>query len=79
MTSKGFGRTVEKIALYFIAILGSHAITIVFLPIVEVAYITAFAIALTEFKSNIENIETVTGVNIWNKIKDRLGVNDKKK
>jgi hypothetical protein len=59
------------------AILGSHAITIVFVPLFQVAYVTAFAIALTEFKSNIENVETVTGVNIWNKLKGKFNSKEK--
>lgn len=69
ISSSGFRRTVEKIVLYCLAIFLSEGMKNVFMPFAPVTYITAFAIALTEFKSNIENIETVTGVNIWASIK----------
>lgn len=72
INSKGLRRTVEKILLYFIAILASEGMRYVFIPSVQLAYVAAFAIALTEFKSNIENIETVTGVNIWGYIKNKI-------
>lgn len=72
LSSKGFRRTVEKILLYFIAILASEGMRQVFMPSVPVAYMTALAIAVTEFKSNIENVEQVTGVQIWATIKEAL-------
>lgn len=74
INSKGLKRTVEKISLYFVAILLSEGIRVVFLPPVPLAYATAFAITITEFKSNIENVEAVTGVNIWTTIKGKLGI-----
>lgn len=72
LSSKGFRRTVEKLLLYFIAILASEGMRRVFMPGVPVTYMTALAIAVTEFKSNIENIETVTGVQIWSSIKEMV-------
>jgi phage-related holin len=75
ISSKGLRRTVEKIVLYFIAILASEGMSIVFMPKIPISYVTAFAIGITEFRSNIENIEAVTGVNIWKFIKDRLNPN----
>jgi len=73
--SRGLKRTVEKIALYFVAILSSELVKVVFIPMVPVTYITGFAIALTEFKSIIENVEIATGVNIWHYLRDRLNMN----
>lgn len=70
--STGLRRTVEKLVFYFIAILLSEGMKTVFMPHVPVTYIVAFAIALTEFQSNIENIETITGVHIWKFVKQRL-------
>ena len=72
INSRGLRRTVEKIALYFVAILLGQGITQVFMPSIPVAYVVAFAIALTEFKSNIENVEQVTGARIWHLLKDRF-------
>lgn len=82
LTSRGFRRTVEKLTLYFIAILAAHGMSIVFFDghqFAPLAYLTAFAIALTEFQSNVENIETVTGVHIWREVKERLRINSKNK
>lgn len=70
--SRGLRRTVEKIALYFMAILLAQGMKEVFMPAAPLAYIVAFPIALTEFKSNIENVEVVTGVNVWNRIKNQF-------
>lgn len=72
INSRGLRRTVEKILLYFIAILASEGMRLVFMEPIPVSYVTAFAIAITEFKSNIENIETVTGANVWSYLKDRI-------
>lgn len=69
ISASGFRRTVEKFVLYSLAIFLSEGMKQVFLPSVPVTYATAFAIAITEFKSNVENIENVTGVQIWTSIK----------
>lgn len=73
--SKGLRRTIEKITLYFIVILLSEGMAYVFKPLGPITYIVAFIIALTEFKSNVENVETVTGVAVWSTIKDKLNIN----
>lgn len=70
ITSTGLRRTIEKIILYFIALLLSEGMKVVFVPAAPVTYVTAFAIAITEFKSNIENIEAVTGVKVWEGLKN---------
>lgn len=70
--SRGLRRTVEKLVLYFICILLSEGFRVVFMPAVPVTYLGALAIAITELKSNIENIETVTQVKIWKHIAERI-------
>ena len=70
--SKGLKRTVEKLIVYFIAILLSEGMIRTFELPFNITYVVAFAIALTEFKSNIENIEEISGVNIWTVIRDRI-------
>ncbi|MEO0776970.1 MAG: phage holin family protein [Bacteroidota bacterium] len=70
--SRGLRRTVEKIVVYFIAILLAKGMKDVYLPGLPIPYIVAFPIALTEFKSNIENIETISGVSIWEALKKRI-------
>lgn len=61
---RGLRRTVEKFALYAIAILLSHGLTVVFVPGFEVAYVAAFVIARAELRSNFLNIREVTGVDL---------------
>ena len=64
-SASGMRRTIQKGAYYMLAILLAHAMQYVFLPAVPLAYMTAFYIAATEFKSNMENIATITGTNAW--------------
>lgn len=78
IVSNGLRRTIEKMVLYFMAILLAEGMRGVFqipnLPMTEVTitYIVAASIALIEFKSNIENIESVTGAKIWTYISDTI-------
>lgn len=73
------GKTIEKTALYFIALLLSEGMRRTFVPEFPITYVTALSISITEFKSNIENIETVTGVQIWAYLKDKFPALGKKK
>jgi hypothetical protein len=70
--SRGFGRTTEKITLYFVAILLSRGMHLVFFAPMgvkfDLVWLVAGLISLTEFKSNLENIGTVTGMDIWGSI-----------
>lgn len=68
--SNGYRRTVEKIVLYTSAILLCEGMKTVFFPSINVTYIAAFTICLTELKSNLENIYTVTGVDVWSQLVD---------
>jgi phage-related holin len=74
--SKGFRRSITKISLYFAAVLLARGMEIVFLSPkgfdFDLTYIVAGLIALTEFKSNLENISTVTGVPFWEKITEKI-------
>lgn len=70
--SKGLRRSVTKITLYFIAILISRAMQNVFGVPFDLAYIASALVAITEFKSNLENIHTVTGVDFWANFADKI-------
>lgn len=70
--SKKLRRTVEKISLYGAAILLSKGMEDVFNLPVDVTYMAAFAICLTEVKSNFENIYEVTGTDVWSSIIDMI-------
>lgn len=74
ITSGGMKRTVEKTVLYFAAIILSEGMVQVFFPGVPLTYVVSTYIALTEFKSNIENISSATGVDLWKRIIEKVGL-----
>lgn len=71
--------TVRKLVLYFIAILLSEGMKATFVPPFPITYVTALAISVTEFKSNIENIEFATNTKVWMYLKEHLAGVLKKK
>jgi len=76
LKSRGFSRTVSKVVLYFVAILLANGMDVVFLwnidaPINFTYLVTGF-VCLTEFKSNLENIGFLTGVDIWKNIAKKI-------
>tara|TARA_R100001377_G_scaffold85295_1_gene71354 strand:- start:31149 stop:31481 length:333 start_codon:yes stop_codon:yes gene_type:complete len=77
--SKGIRRTVDKMIVYFIAILLSQGLMKVFeIPILNLTYTVSLIIAIAEFKSVIENVETIADLKIWSFIKEKLIGNLKK-
>lgn len=76
LRSKGFQRTIFKITLYFLAILLSRGMDVVFLHNIPThfsfTYIVAGFVCLTEFKSNLENIGSLTGTDIWAHMANRI-------
>lgn len=76
LRSRGFARTILKIGLYSAAVLLSHGMDLVFFAPQGLSFglvwIVAALIGLTEFKSNLENIATVTGLDIWSVIASRI-------
>lgn len=72
ITSRGFFRTVIKLTFYSMAVLLLHGVDTVFLVpkniSFDLAWIGATFISLTELKSNLENISTITGIDIWSQI-----------
>tara|TARA_R110002167_G_scaffold60972_3_gene171919 strand:- start:434 stop:829 length:396 start_codon:yes stop_codon:yes gene_type:complete len=70
--SNRMARTVSKIIFYSIAIILSRVMEVVFIDFIPVAQITAGYIAIVEFKSNIENIGSITGVDIWKHLMKKI-------
>ena len=70
--SNRMARTVSKIIFYSIAIILSRVMEVVFIDFIPVAQITAGYIAIVEFKSNIENIGSITGVDIWKHLMTKM-------
>jgi len=70
--SKKMARSISKIIFYFTAIILSRMMETVFFPSIPIASITSGYIALIEFKSNIENISSITGLDIWKALIDKI-------
>jgi phage-related holin len=74
INSSGFRRTFQKVVVYALCIIVAEYIRIVMFKDLQinVAYPIAILIVITEFKSISENALTITGIDIWAKIKDLL-------
>ena len=70
--SKGMSRTIGKMLYYSIAIVLSRVMEVAFIDWLPVAQLTSGYIAVVEFKSNMENISAVTGIDVWNHLKDKF-------
>ena len=70
--SNRLARTVSKIIFYSIAIILSRVMEVSFMDWMPVAKLTAGYIAIVEFKSNMENIATITGVDIWKHLMTKI-------
>lgn len=82
INSKGMRRSVGKIASYFYLMLAAFIMDKIFLnwlPASEpILYLASILCAAVEFKSISENVQTVTGVNLWSKVKERILPNTNK-
>jgi hypothetical protein len=70
--SSGYRQSVKKYVLYMLGILISELFIRVFSLPIPLTYMVAGVIALTEVKSIFENIETVTGVDLWGYVGEKL-------
>lgn len=77
--SRKLSTTINKMIFYGIAIILSRVMEVAFIDWLPIAQLTAGYIALVEFKSNLENIAEITGVDIWVFLKDKLTTLAKRK
>lgn len=70
--SSGYRTSVMKYVLYMLGILISELFIRVFSLPIPLTYMVAGVVALTEIKSIFENIETVTGVDLWGYVGEKL-------
>ena len=70
--SNRLARTVSKIIFYSIAIILSRVMEVSFMEWLPIAKLTAGYIAVVEFKSNMENIASITGVDIWKHLMTKI-------
>jgi uncharacterized membrane protein HdeD (DUF308 family) len=72
--SRRMSDTITKLLLYQIAIVSGFLIErYVIEQIIPITKLIATVVAIIEFKSIIESIESVTGKDLWNKIKAIIG------
>lgn len=77
ITSVGLRKTINKIIAYEMAVVLSYVVETVFQLGVPIVRLVAGLVAVTELKSNLENLSYITGLDYWKKIVDYL--NFKKK
>jgi len=70
--SRKMSTTINKMIFYCLAIILSRVMEVSFISWLPIAQLTAGYIAVVEFKSNMENIAEITGIDIWNFLKDKL-------
>jgi Bacteriophage holin family len=68
-----------KLAVYSVAILASHWVSSTLSPGLPIAWMASCAVAATELRSIYENTRVVSGVNIWQQVKDLLPGGNKRK
>ena len=72
ITSKGFYRSVEKIMVYFIAIITAEGMRVLFIEQMPFPYMVAGIISLTETKSIFENVKVITGTDLGEMITRKI-------
>ena len=72
--SRRMSDTITKLLLYQIAIMSGFLIeSFIIAELIPITKLVATVIAVIEFKSIVESIESVTGKDIWSKIKAIVG------
>jgi len=80
INSKKMGASVTKTLLYFIAIILAHIMeNNFFIGGEQLSKATASIFAVIEFKSNLENISSATGIDLIDKLKQFIETNRKTK
>jgi phage-related holin len=79
ITSAGIRRTVSKMLVFQIAVISGFVVEIYIGVPLPVAKIVASAIALSELVSVLENVQKITGENVFAKVIKKLGSDNDKK
>lgn len=78
--SRGLYRTVEKMLTYTGLIIASELVNVVFSMPMNLAYVIAFPVAMTELYSIMENTEAVSGTNLIERLKNVIpGLSESKR
>jgi len=72
--SRRMSDTITKLLLYQIAIMSGFLIeSFIIAELIPITKLVATVIAVIEFKSIVESIESVTGKDLWSKLKTIIG------
>lgn len=72
ITSNGIRRTISKTVAYMMAIICSFIMEQQFLKGIPVVQVVSGLIAITEFKSLLENLTSITGLDFWELIVNKV-------
>ena len=72
ITAKGLRSTADKIVLYPIGIIAAYVLEIYWIPELPVMRISTSWFAITEFKSILENLGKILGIDAWTAIWPRI-------
>jgi len=72
ITSRGLSRTITKLVTYQLAIISSLIMESYFAAGIPIVKIISGLIAITEFKSILENTTRLTGINFWEIMMKRI-------
>ena len=70
--SKKMGSSISKCVFYFLAIILGHIMEVVFSQDIPIAKVIAGIICAVEFKSNLENITSITGVDFSKVLQQKM-------
>ena len=70
LTSRAFRATISKTCAYQLAIVTAQILQTNFIPLIPVVKILSSTIGLAEAKSIFENLHTITGIDIMEKLKN---------
>lgn len=73
INSSGLRRTAVKFAMYCLAIVGGHSVAAVYFPTFPMVYAISCYICVAEFWSVLENVGTVTGIDVLSSVREQLG------
>lgn len=72
ITSRGFRRTISKLVLFQIAIITAFVLEKFLLGGFPATNVVAGVIGLSETKSILENVSTITGLDFWSAVLEKL-------
>jgi len=77
ITSNGLRNTASKTLAYLLLVFTSHVVQSILVPEIPLVKVVSALIGVTEVKSFFENIEHITGLDVWSEVLKKLHGNKK--